>query len=168
MNLAHFFAALGSLYIFAVSWPLAKTDFLQHRLPNKLVLPAFPITFFGLLAASLFLNQWGQFLAAVSFSLVAFVVGLLANEYGSLGMGDVKLITVTTMALTWGSLIAPLIALVLGFVLAAAVILIQLLRGRTSLGDAIALGPYLLVGFVVTQMLTWSSYLGGFSPNFFL
>lgn len=168
MNLAQYFAASGSLYIFAISWPLAKTDFLHHRLPNKFVLPAFPITFFGLLAASLVLNQWSQLLAAVTFSTFAFAVGLLANKYGSLGMGDVKLITVTTMALAWGSLIAPLIALVLGFVLAAAVILIQLVRGTTNLGDAIALGPYLLVGFVVTQILTWSSYLGGFSPNFFL
>jgi len=168
MNLANLFAASGGLYIFAVSWPLARTDYLQHRLPNKFVLPAFPITLVGLVLASVLLDQWWQLLVAISYAAGVFGLGLLANKHGSLGMGDVKLMTVTTMALAWSNLLAPLIAMVLGFVLAALVILIQLLRRKSNLADAIALGPYLLAGFVFTQILTWSSYFGGFMPNFLL
>jgi hypothetical protein len=56
----------------------------------------------------------------------------------------------------------------LAFIIASLVVLVLIGLGRSSLKSSIALGPYLLVGFVLTQMLTWSTYLGGFSPNFFM
>jgi prepilin signal peptidase PulO-like enzyme (type II secretory pathway) len=72
------------------------------------------------------------------------------------------------MSLAWFNLASPLVALVLGFVVAAIFIFIQLIRGRSNLKESIALGPYLLLGFVVTQILTWSSYFGGLTPNFLM
>lgn len=168
MTPADYLASLGAVYIFAVAWPLSHIDIREHRLPNRLVLPAFPIAIFGLATGALIGNRWPDFAMAVVAAAISFVCGLLVNRFGSLGMGDVKLIAAMTLAMTWFSLFAPLIALVLGFVFAAAVILVQLMRGRTNLQNSIALGPYLLAGFVLTQMLTWSSYLGGFSPNFLM
>lgn len=168
MNLADYVASIGSLYLFAVAWPLSVVDIREHRLPNKFVLPAFPITLIGLLVAAIIGNRWPQFGAALLSAVIALAVGLLANKFGSLGMGDVKLISATTLSLAWFSLLSPIIALVLGFVVAAVVIVVQLIRRRSNLSDAIALGPYLLFGFVVTQILTWSSYLGGLTPSFLI
>jgi leader peptidase (prepilin peptidase)/N-methyltransferase len=162
-----YIAALGSIYLFAVTWPLSRIDIREHRLPNKFVLPAFPITLIGFLPAAVFNQGWIRFSSAICAALVALVIGFLLNRYGSLGMGDVKLIAATTMSLSWFNLASPLIALVLGFVVAAVFIGIQLIRGKSNLKDSVALGPYLLLGFVVTQILTWSSYFGGFAPNFF-
>lgn len=161
-----YLAALGSIYIFAFAWPLSRIDIREHRLPNKFVLPAYPITLVGFLPAAIFNQAWAKFTFAICAAVVAFIIGYLLNRYGSLGMGDVKLIAATTMSLAWYNLASPLFALVLGFIVAAIFIFIQLIRGRSTLKESIALGPYLLLGFVVTQILTWSSYFGGFAPNF--
>jgi leader peptidase (prepilin peptidase)/N-methyltransferase len=161
------FASLGAIYLLAVAGPLSVIDIREHRLPNKFVLPAFPIIILGFVVASVSQNSWQQTLFALTYSLVGFGIGLLINRYGSLGMGDVKLIAAMTLALAWFDLFAPVLALAAGLLLAAAVILILLVTGRTTLSQSIALGPYLLLGFVVTQILTWSSYFGGFDPYFF-
>jgi leader peptidase (prepilin peptidase) / N-methyltransferase len=165
MTSADFFASLGAIYLFAVAWPLSRIDIREHRLPNRLVLPAFPIALVGLAIAAVISSRWLDLALTILAASIAFAVGLLVNRFGSLGMGDVKLIAATTLSIAWFNLLAPIIALVLGLVLASAVILVQLIRGRTNLQSEIALGPYLLAGFVSTQILTWSSYLGGFSPN---
>lgn len=160
------FASLGAIYLFIVSWPLSIIDVREHRLPNKFVLPAFPILILGFLVASIIQNSWQQTLLALIASIVAFAIGLVVNRFGSLGMGDVKLLAATTLSLAWFNLFAPMLALAMGLVAAAIVILILLATGRTTLSQAIALGPYLLLGFVVTQILTWSWYFGGFDPYF--
>lgn len=166
MVLSGIFASLGAIYIFVVSWPLSIIDIREHRLPNKFVLPAFPIIILGFLVASVIQNSWQQTLLALTASIVAFAIGLLINRYGSLGMGDVKLLAATTLSLAWFNIFAPMLALAMGLVAAATVILILLVTGRTTLSQSIALGPYLLLGFVVTQILTWSWYFGGFDPYF--
>lgn len=167
MTSADLLASLGAIYLFAVAWPLSRIDLREHRLPNRLVVPAYPITLIGLVSAAIISSRWQDLALALVAAVIAFAVGLFVNRFGSLGMGDVKLITATTLALAWFNFLAPMVALVLGFVLASAVILIQLMRGRTNLQNAIALGPYLLAGFVVTQILTWSSCFGGLTPSFF-
>ena len=168
MNLADYLAATGSIYLFAVAWPLSKIDIREHRLPNKLVLPAFPIAMISFLAASIVSSSWVKFYSAIAASIFAFGLGLLVNKYFSLGMGDVKLISATTLCLAWSNFLSPIWALVLALVIASLFILLQLIRGRSTLGDAIALGPYLLAGFVCTQILTWSSCFGGCTPNFLM
>jgi leader peptidase (prepilin peptidase)/N-methyltransferase len=164
--LSGIFASLGAIYLFLVSWPLSIIDVREHRLPNKFVLPAFPIIILGFLVASVIQNSWQQTLLALTASILAFAIGLVINRFGSLGMGDVKLLAATTLSLAWFNLVAPMLAMAMGLVAAATVILILLLTGRTTLSQSIALGPYLLLGFVVTQILTWSWYFGGFDPYF--
>jgi leader peptidase (prepilin peptidase)/N-methyltransferase len=83
------FASLGAIYLLAVAGPLSVIDIREHRLPNKFVLPAFPIIALGFVLASFSENSWQQTLFALASSLVAFGIGLLINRYGSLGMGDV-------------------------------------------------------------------------------
>jgi leader peptidase (prepilin peptidase)/N-methyltransferase len=162
------FALLGTFYLIAVSIRLSIIDVRQHRLPNRIVLPAYPITVLGQFIASALGNDWPNLLSALGCALLSFVVGLAANRWASLGMGDVKLIGAIALSLGWFSFLAPLVSVVLAFVIACAVVLFMVALRKTTMGSSFALGPYLLVGFVLTQMLTWSSYLGGFSPNFLM
>lgn len=156
-HLPYLIAAIGPAYIVLVAWPLARIDIRERRLPNRLVVPAFPVALASQALASLLLNDWWQMLAAVAGSGVSLFIGMLINRHQSLGMGDVKLISAMVLALGWFSPIAPLVALVAAFAIASVQILVQLARKKTNMGSSIALGPYLLVGFTAASIgLVWS------------
>jgi leader peptidase (prepilin peptidase)/N-methyltransferase len=151
------FSALGLGYLVLTAWPLAKTDILERRLPNKYVLPAFPITWLGQLLAGVtgagFVNMLWALLAGV----VTFTLSLLINRLGLLGMGDVKLMTVMALALGWFSPLLPIIALGLSFLIAGIVAIWLLLRKRIKLGGSMPLGPYLIAGFLgAVTLAVWS------------
>jgi leader peptidase (prepilin peptidase) / N-methyltransferase len=156
-NLSSFFSALGLGYLVLTAWPLAKTDILERRLPNKYVLPAFPITWFGQIVAGVlgagFLNMLWAFLAAA----ITFAVALTINRLGLLGMGDVKLMTVMSLALGWYSPLLPIIALGLSFLIAGLVAIVLLAVKRIKLGGSMPLGPYLIAGFLgAVSLAVWS------------
>ena len=141
---------LGPLYLVAVAWPLIRIDIRERRLPNRLTLPAIPITVLGqILAVALGAESW-KLLIAVFAAVVSFSASLALNRYAGLGMGDVKLITAITLALAWFNPLLPAIALLIGFVIAGAVSLAMVFLRKASMGSSIALGPYLLVGFVLS------------------
>ena len=167
-QITNLFALSGTLYLVAIAFRLSLIDIREHRLPNRLVLPAFPIALAGQLIASAFGGAWFNLLVALACCLLALLVGLAANRWATLGMGDVKLIGAMALSLGWFNFLAPLVAVVVALVVASAVVLVMVALRKTTMGSSFALGPYLLVGFVLTQMLTWSSYLGGFSPNFLI
>jgi leader peptidase (prepilin peptidase)/N-methyltransferase len=156
-NLSSLFSALGLGYLVLTAWPLAKTDILERRLPNKYVLPAFPITWLGQILAGVlgagFIDMLWAFLAAV----ITFASSLLINRLGLLGMGDVKLMTVMSLALGWYSPLLPIIALGLSFLIAGAVALALLAGKRIRLGGSMPLGPYLIAGFLgAITLAVWS------------
>jgi leader peptidase (prepilin peptidase)/N-methyltransferase len=156
-NLSSLFSALGLGYLVLTAWPLAKTDILERRLPNKYVLPAFPITWLGQLLAGVtgagFVNMLWALLAGV----VTFTLSLLINRLGLLGMGDVKLMTVMALALGWFSPLLPIIALGLSFLIAGIVAIWLLLRKKLELGGSMPLGPYLIAGFLgAVTLAVWS------------
>jgi leader peptidase (prepilin peptidase)/N-methyltransferase len=156
-NLSSLFSALGLGYLVVAAWPLAKTDIRERRLPNKYVLPAFPITWLGQLLASVtgagFLNMLWALLAGV----VTFGVSLTVNRMGLLGMGDVKLMTVMALSLGWFSPLLPIIALGISFLMAGVAALWLLLRKKLELGGSMPLGPYLIAGFLgAITLAVWS------------
>ena len=156
-NLSSLFSALGLGYLVLTAWPLAKTDITQRRLPNKYVLPAFPITWIGQLLAGFFgagfINMLWAFIAGV----VTFILALLINRAGLLGMGDVKLMTVMAIALGWYSPLLPMVALGLSFFIAGLVASGLLILKKIKLGGSIPLGPYLLAGFFgAITLVVWS------------
>jgi leader peptidase (prepilin peptidase)/N-methyltransferase len=156
-NLSSLFSALGLGYLVLTAWPLAKTDILERRLPNKYVLPAFPITWLGQLLAGFsgagFVNMLWALLAGV----VTFTLSLLINRLGLLGMGDVKLMSVMALALGWFSPLLPIIALGLSFLIAGIVAIWLLLRKKLELGGSMPLGPYLIAGFLgAVTLAVWS------------
>lgn len=151
------FAGAGPAYVLAVAIPLTVFDIRQRRLPNKLVLPGFPVTFLGQLAASIAAQDFWPMLWAFMSAVIVFALALLANRAGAMGMGDVKLLALIAIALGWWGAPLLLLALTTGFFVAAFVVLGYLVAGRHKLSSTIPLGPYLLFGAgVATTALVWS------------
>lgn len=147
------FGWLGPLYILAVAWPLTKIDIRERRLPNRLTLPAFPITLLGQVLAVAFGADLWSLLIALLAGVISFSACLALNRYAGLGMGDVKLISAMTLALAWFSPLMPAIALLIGFIIAGAVSLVMVALRKTNMGSSVALGPYLLVGFALSLIV---------------
>lgn len=146
---------LGNLYLLAVAWPLARTDIREHRLPNKYTLPAIGIALIAELIAAAISDQWFNFLVALICGAAGFGLSLLANRFATLGMGDVKLITAICLCLGWFSPLAPMLAISFAFVIAGAVVLAKVALRKTRMGQSIALGPYLLIGFAIALVMSF-------------
>lgn len=144
------FPLIGIIYLLAVAWPLARIDIREHRLPNRLVLPAFPVIAFGQLVAATLTGQWWNFAFSLLTGIGALVIGVLANHAAGLGMGDVKLIAAIAFALGWYSPLIPLVSVFIAFVVASIAILALFALGKSKLQSNVALGPYLLIGFAVS------------------
>lgn len=143
------FAWLGPLYLVAVTWPLTVIDIRERRLPNRLTLPVFPITLLGQGVAVLLGADAGRLFAAVLAAIVIFAFALMLNLFAGLGMGDVKLIAGISFALAWFNPFLSAVAILVAFVAAGAASLWLLALRKTRMGSSIALGPYLLFGFLV-------------------
>jgi leader peptidase (prepilin peptidase)/N-methyltransferase len=156
-NLSSLFSALGLGYLVLTAWPLAKTDILERRLPNKYVLPAFPITWSGQIVAGVLGAGFSNMLWALIAGVITFAISLVINRMGLLGMGDVKLMTVMSLALGWYSPLLPIIALGLSFLIAGLVAVVLLASRRIKLGGSMPLGPYLIAGFLgAITLAVWS------------
>jgi leader peptidase (prepilin peptidase)/N-methyltransferase len=133
-----------------VAWPLAVIDLREHRLPNRLVLPTYPIALLSQLVATVISMDWARFLFGLLCSVLVLGVGILANHFDVLGMGDVKLAGALALILGYFNIYLPILAIGIAFVLAFGVIILLLFKGRVSLGTSIPLGPYLLMSFIGT------------------
>jgi len=133
---------------------LTVIDLREHRLPNRLVLPAFPVAFLAQLIATIISADWARQLSAVLIALAVGVIGLGANYIDTLGMGDVKLATVIALTLGYFNPWLPVIAIGIAFVLAFAVVIVLITLGKAKIGSSIPLGPYLLVSFFGAN-LSW-------------
>jgi leader peptidase (prepilin peptidase) / N-methyltransferase len=127
---------------------LSAVDLAAHRLPDALTLPAIPITAVILLVTDLAAPDAGSVLTAVLIAVaLTGAFGALATVAPrAMGWGDVKLVPSLALLTGYSSIAASLLAVLLAFVLGAAVAVIGLLFRRLSLASAIAFGPYLLAG----------------------
>jgi len=129
-------------------------DLREHRLPNRLVLPAFPVALSAQLIATTISADWARQLFAVLIALAVALIGLGANYIDALGMGDVKLATVIALTLGYLNPWLPVIAIGIAFLLAFAVVIVLITLGKVKIGSSIPLGPYLLVSFIGAS-LSW-------------
>jgi leader peptidase (prepilin peptidase)/N-methyltransferase len=129
-------AALGALtYI----------DVADHRIPNRIVVPASTAC-----AVLLFADRPSVQRLIPSVVLVAFMLGFSFASPASLGMGDVKLGILLVLGL--GDVATR--ALVLGLVLAAAFGALLLVRfGRSAAARSLPLAPFLATGAAVAVLL---------------
>ncbi|MFZ4064946.1 MAG: prepilin peptidase [Rhodoluna sp.] len=153
-SLSELIALIPALYLLVVAWPLTVIDLREHRLPNRLVLPAFPVAFLAQLIATIISADWARQLFALLVALAVAAIGLGANYIDALGMGDVKLATVIALTLGYFNHWLPVIAIGIAFVLAFAVVIVLITLGKVKIGSSIPLGPYLLVSFIGAN-LSW-------------
>ena len=143
---------LGAYLAFAaVAVALALIDLDVHRLPNAIVLPAYPalavLLTLGADAGSLLRAGLGAALLFVFFLLVAMVAP------NAMGFGDVKLAGVVggmTAYLSWGAFVTGAFG---AFLLGSVAGLVLMATGRAGRRTAVPFGPFMLIA-------AWGSVLG--------
>jgi leader peptidase (prepilin peptidase) / N-methyltransferase len=137
------------LYLAAIAPALGAVDAATRRLPNRILLPAYPVA-----AVLLGYAAWrdgdaaalwrGILAGALLFAV--FLAVALAAPPGSLGFGDVKLVGL--LGLFTGYLNWPTVwlAMMAAFGLAALYVVVRALIRRGERGQVLPLGPALLLG----------------------
>jgi leader peptidase (prepilin peptidase)/N-methyltransferase len=133
------FAFLGVLGVV-----LALVDVAVHRLPDRLTLPAYPVLVALLGVAGDWAALGRAVLGCLALGGVYLVLGLARP--GGMGMGDVKLAGVLGLALGWLGWPELVVGGALAFVLLAGTSVVLLIARRITVRDALAFGPFMLVG----------------------
>lgn len=156
-------AALAPTWAQAVAFaPLALAaalllviDLADHRLPDVMVKPMYPILFAGLALAAAVDGGWsdlGRAAAAGAVLFAVYLVLVLISPSG-LGLGDVKLAGVLGGFLGWFGWSHVLLGTVAAFVLGAGFSLVMLALRRANAKTQFAFGPWMLVGAAVGAAL---------------
>ena len=101
MSISTIIASLPLAYLAIIAIPLIVIDYKQHRLPNKLVLPMVALGLITDFVASAVSGEWWRLGIAFGIAFAILVLGLVANYFEYLGMGDVKLFVATTLVVAW-------------------------------------------------------------------
>ncbi len=133
---------LGLAWLAAVTPRLIAIDVAEHRLPDAIVLPGYPVVL-----GAVVLDGWatglapaGAVLAGCAYGLVVLVLHVL----GGMGFGDVKLApllgALATAAVPGGAVLAVVLAFLVGGVVSVVVLV------RSGPGSRMAFGPPMLLG----------------------
>ncbi len=139
-------AALG--YLAVLAWKLTVTDIRTRRLPDRLTVPAYPVSAVLLGAAALIAGEPGRF-AGMALGGVLLFGGYLLLRMASpsgLGLGDVKLAGVLGLYLGFAGWSCVLAGAAAGFVLGGLWGLGLLVSRRGTGKTRIAFGPFMLAG----------------------
>lgn len=149
-------------YFAVVSVALAVIDIRTHRLPNRIVLPAYPVALVLFAVACLLGAEWSALLrAALGMTvLFAFYFVLRLITPSGMGGGDVKLAGVIGLYLGWLGWPAVAIGAFAAFLLGGGYGLALLVLRRASRRTAIPFGPWMLAGAWLA-ILTHAVGLGG-------
>ncbi|GAA3024516.1 prepilin peptidase [Microbacterium dextranolyticum] len=138
----------ASLYLAALTVALTVIDVRIHRLPNAIVLPAYPVLALAFAAACLAGAPWGGLVRAALAGAVlfAFFAALRLVRPGAMGGGDVKLAGVVGAALGWIGWTAVVVGTLAAFVAGGLVGAVLIGTRRATGATAIPFGPFLLFG----------------------
>ncbi|MEN2741240.1 A24 family peptidase [Microbacterium sp. X-17] len=146
--------------VFAVlSVILVVIDARTHRLPNALVLPAYPVALVLLALACLLGWPWDAFFRGLvgGAALFAFYLVLRLVQPRGMGGGDVKLAGLVGLHLGflgWEQLVVGAFA---GFLLGGLYGVLLILRRRAHGRSRIAFGPWMLAGTWAVILTTTAS-----------
>ena len=138
---------------------LSLIDIRQHRLPDRIVLPMYPVLAAVLGLLGILSGQWpvGRALGGAALWLVAIGSVWLVSAGRAMGFGDVKLAPLLGMTLAWIRWDAALLGLMICWILGGLWAL-ALLAGRRATGkDTIAFGPFMLLGTLAGVLLASGS-----------
>ena len=150
-------AALPALLTFAaLGIALGAIDLDTRRLPDALVLPAYPVLAVLLIGAAAVRDDWWA--AARSglgaLALFAFFFALAAISPQGMGFGDVKLAGVIGLVLgyfSWSTLVVGAFA---GFFLGAVIGMALIAVGAGGRKTAVPFGPFMVLGALAALWLT--------------
>lgn len=148
----------GALLIIAAVAPfLAAVDWREHRLPDRLVLPAAAATLVVLLITAAVEQQWVRFGVALlcAVGAAAFFVVLFVLAPSQMGFGDVKLMLPLGLMVGWHGPAAVVFGVLLGLISGLLFGLVQILLRRADRKSHLALGPHLLIGALLIGFLTY-------------
>ena len=143
------------LYFAAIAVALAMIDIDHKRLPDKIVLPSYPVVAVLLTSASAVNGDWGALGRAAigGAALLAFYFIAWFVYPSGMGFGDVKLSGVVGAMLaylSWGTLGVGAFA---GFALGALGGIALIVAGRGGRKSQIPFGPYMLAGALLAIFL---------------
>ncbi len=148
--------SIAFLYLSAISVVLTMIDLDTHTLPNRIVLPAYPVGAILLGVASLLGAGSDRLLTAAAGAAALFgLYFLLAIAYpGGMGFGDVKLAGVIGLYLGWLGWAELAVGAFAAFLLGGVFSVVLLLARRANRRTAIPFGPWMIMG-------TWVGILAG-------
>ena len=139
---------VGLVWLAIVTPALIATDIAEHRLPDAIVLPGYPVALVA--AAADALLRGSTVGAAVTSGVIYGAVLLFLHVVGGLGLGDVKLAPVLgVLAGAAGPTVAvasPLLAFAAGGVLAVGALLRFGPRTHIPFGPPMLLGAWIAIG----------------------
>jgi leader peptidase (prepilin peptidase)/N-methyltransferase len=158
---------LAFLYLAAVSVALALIDLDIHRLPNKIVLPAYIVGGALLGAAALVAGEYPRLIGAgVGLAAMWLAYFLMAVLYpGGMGFGDVKLAGVLGLFLGWLGWGPLIVGSFSAFLIGGLFAVVLLATRRVTRKGGIPFGPWMLVGAwlgIFAGDTIWQRYLGLF------
>ena len=165
--IAGILALVAFLYLAAISISLALIDLETSRLPNRIVLPAYPIGLVLLGTASILGGTLDHLLTAGIGAVALFTLYCLLSmvSRGGMGLGDVKLAGVLGLFLGWLGIPHLIVGALVAFLLGGVFGVILLLLRRVGRRSSIPFGPWMIVGAwvgVCAGQILWSGYLALF------
>jgi leader peptidase (prepilin peptidase)/N-methyltransferase len=144
-------AAVVAVWI-GIAIVLALVDARTHRLPNRLVLPLYPLGGAAAAVVSLRVGSVGPLLEAGLWAVILFAAYWVLYRFGGMGGGDVKL--AGAIGLLTGSFggEAPLVATLVAFAAGGLVALMLVVLRRARRRSRIAFGPFMLLGAAVATV----------------
>jgi leader peptidase (prepilin peptidase)/N-methyltransferase len=147
---------------------LTLIDLAVHRLPDVLVLPAYPVLLVLFTLESALSGDWSHLITALAGGAILFTLYFVAALVypGGMGFGDVKLAGVLGIALGWlgwGTLVIGAFSAFLLGGLAGVLLLATRKAGRRS---GIPFGPWMFAGAAVGIAFgeqVWGAYTGTWS-----
>ncbi len=144
--------AFGWLAVVGVA--LAAVDIAVHRLPDRLVLPGYPVLFGAFAIASVLGGDPARLLRTLAGGLAlsgCYLVLVLVRP-DQMGAGDLKLSGLVGLALGWFGWPAVLFGAFLAFLLASLVGVALLASKRARLHSALPFGPFMLAAALFTVL----------------
>lgn len=136
-------------YLAVTGVVLAVIDARTHRLPNRIVLPAYPVLAVLFASACVLGAPWSSLLRAIAGGALLFAFYWMLWRAGGVGGGDVKLAGVLGAAAGWAGWQALALGALAGLVLGGAFGLALVALRRASRRTAVPFGPFMIAGAAV-------------------
>lgn len=134
---------------------LVVIDLAEHRLPDVITLPLYPVMLMTLALAAGVSGEWSRFgrAAAAMAALAALYFAMAWIAPSGLGLGDVKLAGPLGAFLGWFSWAHVLAGTLAAFLLGGLMAVVLLVFRRASRDTAFPFGPWMIAGAAVAAAL---------------